>query len=206
MIRFFSAKRQGNSWRTFAKDQRGVSAVEMGFLFPIFLTFVVGMFDAGYYLYNRVQLDGAVAKAARDSSLESNIGTGATAIDNRVKDLMGLAAKDAEFVFSRQSYSNFNTALRLEPWTDTNGNGTCDGNEPYEDINGSSSWDRGGKAGQGGAKDVVVYEVTMRYPRLIPTEKILGIPDEATIKARTLIANQPYAQQSIKQNVVRNCN
>ena len=205
MIRMNSFAQQRSNWRSIASNQRGVTAVEMGFLFPIFLTFMVGMFDAGYYLYNRVQLDGAVAKAARDSSLESNIGTGSTAIDNRVKELMGLAAKNAEFTFSRQSYSNFNTALRLEPWTDTNANGTCDGGEPYEDINNSSSWDRGGKAGQGGAKDVVVYEVTMRYPRLMPTEKILGIDDEATIRARTLIANQPYAQQSLKQNTVRNC-
>jgi hypothetical protein len=156
-------------------------------------------------LYNRVQLDGAVAKAGRDSSLESNIGVRAAAVDQKVKDLMSIAAFSADYEFKRESYSTFNTAKRMEPWTDTNANGTCDGGEPYEDINRNSGWDRGGKAGQGGAKDVVVYEVTMTYERLFPTENMFGISNQATIKAKTLIANQPYAQQALTQNTVRNC-
>ncbi len=187
------------------RDQGGATAVEFAILLPMFIAFMVGMFDTGYYLYNRTQLDGAVAKAARDSSLEDNIGQRSAVIDERVKELMNIGAKKAEFTFHRESYSNFNTAKRMEPWTDTNSNGRCDANEPFEDINRSNKWDRGGKAGQGGAKDVVVYEVTMTYPRMFPTEKILGIDDEVTITATTLIANQPYAKQAQQTSVVRNC-
>lgn len=205
MIRMQNLAHRRNAVRSIARDEGGATAVEFALVLPMFIAFMVGMFDAGYYLYNRVQLDGAMAKAARDSSLESNIGNGSAAIDNRVKELMGIASRRAEFQFKRESYSNFNTAKRMEPWTDTNTNGVCDNGEPYEDINKSTTWDRGGKAGQGGAKDVVVYEVTMTYPRLFPTEKLFGFSNYATIKAKTLVANQPYAQQAITQNVVRNC-
>lgn len=205
MIRIGKTKLRPNTIRTIAKDDGGVTAVEFAIVLPIFMAFMIGMFDAGYYLYNRVQLNGAVAKAARDSSLESNIGTGAAAIDNEVKALIGIAAHSADFQFKRESFSKFSNAKRMEPWNDTNGNKKCDNGEPYEDMNNSSTWDRGGKAGQGGAKDVVVYEVTMTYERLFPTEKMFGISNEATLKAKTLIANQPYAQQKINQNTVRNC-
>ena len=205
MIRIRKTRLRPNAIRTIAKDDGGVTAVEFAIVLPIFLTFMVGMFDAGYFLYNRVQLDGAVAKAARDSSLESNIGNGAEEVDDQVKALMGIAAHSADFEFKRQSFSKFSSAKRMEPWNDTNGNKKCDNGEPYEDMNNSSTWDRGGKAGQGGAKDVVVYEVTMTYERLFPTENIFGIPNTATLKTKTLIANQPYAQQNLNQNTVRNC-
>ncbi len=205
MIRVLNSNRRRNDVRSLARDDSGATAVEFAIVLPMFLAFMVGMFDTGYYLYNRVQLDGAVAKAGRDSSLESNIGTGAQAIDNRVKELMDIGAHEAVYVFKRESFTKFANAKRMEPWNDMNGNKSCDNGEPYEDMNNSSSWDRGGKAGQGGAKDVVVYEVTMTYPRLFPTEALLGISDEVTIKAKTLIANQPYAQQNVNQNAIRNC-
>jgi TadE-like protein len=205
MIRMLKTKLRPNAVRTIAKDDRGATAVEFAIVLPIFLTFMVGLFDAGYFLYNRVQLDGVVAKAARDSSLESNIGDGAEEVDNQVKAMMGIAAHNAEFEFKREAFAKFTNTKRKEPWNDGNGNKVCDNGEPYEDINNSSTWDRGAKLGQGGAKDVVVYEVTMTYPRLFPTENMFGIPNEATIRTKTLIANQPYAQQNISQTAVRNC-
>lgn len=181
--------------RQIRTNERGAAAIEFAILLPVFIAFFLGMLDAGYYLYNRVQLDGAMAKASRDSSLENNIGVGATAVDNKVKDLMGIAAKSATFEFKRQSFSNFSTAKRMEPWVDNNSDGICNNGEPYEDVNNSNSWDRGGKSGQGGAKDVVVYEVIMTYPQFFPTHLFTGQENKVTISAKTLISNQPYTQQ-----------
>ncbi len=202
MIRILNSRRHLRSIR---KDERGVTAVEFAIVLPIFLSMVAGMFETGYFLYNRSQLEGAVAKAARDGSLESNVNGGASSIDQQVRELMGLAAKDATLTFTRQSFSKFGKVSQLEKFTDMNGNGNCDNNEPYEDINNSGTRDSGGKAGAGGAKDVVVYEVTMQYDRLFPIDKLFDMDPMATIKARTLVANQPYDAQGSAQVTVRNC-
>lgn len=202
MIRFAKLALRRISLR---RDERGVAAVDFAIVLPIFLSLVAGMFETGYFLYNRSQLEGAVAKAARDGSLEANVNGGATAIDQYVRELMAIAAKDATLTFTRQSFSKFGKVSQLEKFTDLNANGSCDNNEPYEDVNNSSTRDNGGKSGSGGAKDVVVYEVTMKYDRLFPVDKLFDMDRKATIVARTLVANQPYDAQGSAQITVRNC-
>jgi hypothetical protein len=46
-----------------------------------------------------------------------------------------------------------------------NGDGVCNAGEPFEDANANGSWDADqGKAGSGGARDAVLYEVQVTYP------------------------------------------
>ena len=49
--------------------------------------------------------------------------------------------------------------------------------------------------GQGGAKDVVVYSVTVTYPRLFPVAKLIGLSENVKLNATTVLANQPYGDQ-----------
>ena len=100
--------------------------------------------------------------------------------------------------FSRRYFKDFTKAAQAtaEPFTDTNANGRCDAGEPYQDNNNNSVWDKdGGDSGQGGAKDNVVYTVSISYPRMFKFGMI-GLPTTTNLTASTVLANQPYGDQS----------
>ena len=54
----------------------------------------------------------------------------------------------------------------------------------------------GGDAGQGGAKDITVYSVTVSYPRMFPISTLFGGSPNVNMTASTVLANQPYSEQS----------
>ena len=92
-------------------------------------------------------------------------------------------------------------------YSDTNSNGRCDANEPYEDANRNSTWDAdGGNAGQGGAKDATLYTVTISYPKIMPVTRLIGGSATTTLTAQTVLRNQPFGDQDVyAAPVVRNC-
>lgn len=192
--------------RPFADDVRGVTAVEFGIVAPVLCLFLVGAFDMAHSLYMTATLQGVVQKTARDSSIESNTTTvTADAIDDRVRAQVRAIANNATIVFSRRFYKTFAKAqaAQAETWTDTNRNGRCDAGEGYQDANANLVWDAdGGDAGQGKAKDRTVYTVTVSYPRLLPIWKFVGIGNTQTIIAKTVLQNQPYAEQTAYSTTV----
>ena len=94
-----------------------------------------------------------------------------------------------------------------EKWTDTNKNLTCDVGEPFVDDNDSGYWDSdGGSDGQGGAKDRVIYTVTVKYPAIVPMFRFIGGNPTHTVVATTILQNQPYSDhQATSYSTVRNC-
>ena len=91
-------------------------------------------------------------------------------------------------------------------WTDTNNNQTCDAGEQYKDVNNNGVWDADGGDATGGAKDRVVYTVVVTYPRLFPIASFVGLPTTTTVKATTVLENQPYADQTqYGTATLRNC-
>jgi hypothetical protein len=64
------------------------------------------------------------------------------------------------------------------------------------DANHNGVWDAdGGDAGQGGAKDVVIIKVIIRYERLFPAAGFIGYGNNVALVSDSVIANQPYGQQ-----------
>ncbi len=127
---------------------------------------------------------------------------------NQIKAL----ANNGTVTITRQWYRNYAQAAssQFEPWTDTNHNGTCDGpqgltpGEPYEDSNGNGVWNAtGGNLNQGGAKDAVLYTATVTYPRFFPLNNFIGGSSTTTVKAQTILRNQPYGDQGTP--AVRSC-
>ena len=60
--------------------------------------------------------------------------------------------------------------------------------------------------GQGGAKDVAIVTVTVTYDRLFPMANLIGLPEQVTVAANTVLANQPYAEQGTYAAAqTRNC-
>lgn len=192
------------------RDEAGATIIEFAMVAPVLGLLLLGAFDVAHTLYVRATLEGVVQKTARDSALESGTDTAAQVLlDEKVKKQIKALANNADVVITRRFYRSFAdaAAARAEQWTDTNGNGTCDGSEPFEDANMNNVWDEdGGNEGQGGAKDATLYTVTMTYPRMFPLYNLIGISRTAEVSAKTVLRNQPYGDQgSYLSMQVRNC-
>lgn len=186
-----------NFLSTLKQEKQGVAAVEFALVVPTFLILLMGGFEVGYTLYIQSVLNGEVQKAARDSSLETG-GTSATqtAVDTILRNTLLALNNSATITIKRNTYQNFTKAEARQP-EDANGNGVCELGETWYDRNYSGSYDDdGGVDGQGGAKDVVVYEAFVSYPRIFPVAKLIGLSSNVNLEARTVLANQPFGEQA----------
>jgi Flp pilus assembly protein TadG len=194
-----------------AQDTRGATIVEFGFVAPVMCLALIAAFDVGHTLYTRAVLQGIVQKTGRDFTLEDSASSQAQrdALDARVLKQAKALVNDSNVVVARRFYRTFSkaAAAQAEAFTDTNANSRCDAGEPYQDENLNNVWDKdGGNSGVGGAKDAVVYTVTMTYPRMLPALKFVGGSGDTKIVATTVLRNQPYGEQgNYAAPIVRNC-
>ncbi|MEH6789701.1 TadE/TadG family type IV pilus assembly protein [Parasphingorhabdus sp.] len=194
-------------FRNLKRDDSGAALVEFAFVAPVLILLIMGMMDIGHRIYATAILQGSVQKAARDASLDDG-SANASAIDDRVKNLMLPILQPepiSNFDFKRQNYTNFSDVSKPEDFTDTNNDGECNNGEPYDDLNGNDSWDDDrGTTGQGNAKDAVLYTVEVSYPRMFPMAGLIGLPENESIQASTVLRNQPFGEQSPRGGV-KNC-
>lgn len=189
------------------RQQQGTAVTEFGLIAPVFMVFMIGVYDITHMAYARSVFSGAVETAAREASLE----TGDTAeADAFVLDAIQPVVPGVVVETERESYFDFADIDRPEPWTDNLGkdedgewidyagfeNGTCDYGESFVDKNRSGEWEAdGGAEGNGGAGDVVIYTARATYT---PLFKIPFAPDswnERTMTARAVKKNQPFGDQ-----------
>ncbi|MCK9540401.1 MAG: pilus assembly protein [Novosphingobium sp.] len=190
--------------RFFGRDTRGVTLIEFALIAPALLIALMGLMDLGYNLYTNAQLQGAIQKAARDSTIEDP-GSRVGDLDNRVAEAVRVIAPHSTMQFDRSAYSNFRDVAQPEDFTDTNDNGVCDAGEPFEDANGNGTWDNDrGNAGPGGARDAVLYTVTVDYERLFPVARLIGLDGNFRLVAVTVLRNQPYGLQA-ERTEIGNC-
>ncbi|MEO9469144.1 TadE/TadG family type IV pilus assembly protein [Parasphingorhabdus sp.] len=194
MIGLFRKKR-------LSQDESGATLIEFAFVAPTFLLMLMGLFDLGYSVYMRSALTGVIQNAARDSALETGPAA-LTAIDKSVSDqIISLNSEidpddENDLKFERLSYFDYNNVSQPESYTDTNGNGSYDSGECFEDMNANDSWDADiGDDGIGGPNDVVLYTVTVSYDRLFPFWNMIGADKRQTLSATTVLKNQPYGDQ-----------
>lgn len=180
-------------------NQDGTSVVEFGLLAMPLTIMIMGVMDVGHSYYVDSVLNGAMNELARESSLEGSVSESQQAIvDARLKDTVRTVAPGANIEVIRRYYKTFSKAAAAlaEEYNDDNHNGTCDNNEMFIDTNNNDTWDAdGGDAGQGGAKDVVIIRVEVRYKRLFPTKKLIGLGEDVQLLTDSILANQPYGQQ-----------
>jgi Flp pilus assembly pilin Flp len=190
--------------RALGRDQRGATLVEFALIAPVLLLTLLGLFEMGYNYYIQAQLQGAIQKAARDATIESSIGNTA-AIDDRVARAVRMIVPGARVGFSRTSYTNFTDVSQPEDFTDLDGNGVCGNGEPFEDANANGTWDQDrGNLGQGGARDAVLYVVSVSYRRMFGVARLIGFPEMFTTEATTVVRNQPFGDQ-VTRAVAGNC-
>lgn len=181
--------------RRLKRDARGAAAVEFALVAPALLLTIMGIFDLSYNIYTNTMVQGAIQRAARDSTIEG-ADLRLSQIDDNVARAVRGVVPNAEIDFSRRAYASFSDVARPEDFSDSDDNGNCDNGEPFEDANRNGLWDADrGAVGQGGARDAVLYSVTVTYPRGFPMAGLIGLPDTVVTDATTVLRNQPYDLQ-----------
>lgn len=187
--------------RKIRADQRGVTAVEFAFVAPVFCLSLMGFFDLGYRTYVSSMVQGALHEAARLATVGDKT---PAQIDAHVKYRLLEFSDGATVTVNKKSYSDFSDVAKPELITqDTAPFGQYNSTDCYEDANKNGQYDQDrGSTGLGNAEDVVYYEVSISYPRIVPTPKFLGWSANDTVKGATVLRNQPYAARQTA-NVVR---
>ncbi len=188
-------------FRRLKRDEQGATLVEFALVSPVFFMALIGMFDICYNIYAASIINGALQKAARDSTIEA-ADNNQSSIDSRVSDAVRKVVPTAQFSFERSAYTNFSDVGRPEDFTDSNNDGMCNDGEAFEDVNGNAQWDADrGSTGFGGARDAVLYTVTVTYNRQFPLHKMIGLSPTVTTQATTVLRNQPFAMQDVTVTV-----
>jgi Flp pilus assembly protein TadG len=192
--------------RQLGNDREGATLVEFAFVAPVLMLIIFGLFDISHTQYTSSVLNGAMQKAGRDYSLQSAAASEA-AIDARVREqIAAVMPNNSTVTFQKQSVFDFADVNAPEDYTDLNGNGRCDAGEPYTDTNNNGTWNANrGRTGLGGARDVMIYTTTVTYPRMFPLFSMIGLPQNVTVTASTVLRSQPYDEQAARVTTVRNC-
>jgi hypothetical protein len=189
-------------------DERGAAIVEFALVLLPLLTVLLGGIDVGYQVYVRSVLQGALYDVARSGSLEApSLACGVGTVEERIgcalRTRSDAIARDATYDIDVSNFFDFSTVGRSEKLvTDYNNNGRYNAGDCFVDLNRNSAFDQdAGRAGVGGADDVVFYQVTLTMPRLVPTPEFLSLPQNYEITAQTAVRNQPYGRQAVPPTV-----
>lgn len=185
-------------------NKLGTALTEFALIAPVFLLLLMGIFDYCWQMYAQQVLQGAVSQSARLSTLES-FSADQKKLDANVLSKVLAVLPNATVEFKRKAYESYDLVGKPEPLTDKNGNGVWDTGECFEDMNGTGSWEADrGVSGNGGADDVVLYVATMKFNRVFPAWRMLGQPQEATLRAQTVLRNQPFGTNTSSREVICN--
>ena len=197
----FLIRRRGSM--RLARDERGTTILEFGLIAPSLCIMLLGALDFGHTLYMESVLQGAVQKAGRDGTLQQSSGSDDAerySIDQMVRHQLSTLYKNADITITRRFYRTFTDAAAQAPetFTDTDGDGLCDHGEPFDDRNSNGVRDTDGadSVDHAGARDNVVYTVTISYPRMFPIDRLIGGSGTTRLTATTVLSNQPYGDQA----------
>ena len=191
-------------WRRLTTDRRGVTAVEFGFVAAPLVLILLATFDLGYRSYMASVLQGVVQAAARRATVG---GQTSEQIDAYVQSQITSFSRGATVDITKKSYSDFTNVKQLEKITsDTapvgtynagsvRADGTVVNGDCYDDVNNDWRRDDMGITGLGNADNVVYYQVSVTFTRLVPMH-MLGWSDSETVSASTMLRNQPFAASS----------
>ncbi|UAB77200.1 pilus assembly protein [Erythrobacter sp. SCSIO 43205] len=180
------------------RDTQGAALTEFALVAPVLILMIMGIFDMAHSSYTNSLMNGAIQKAARDLTLETGVVRQEDIDDRVINQVRNVVPATAKVELVKLSHFEFEDIGQEEEYTDTNGNGKCDGGEPYIDYNNNGQWDKDrGAEGIGGARDAVLYTVNVSYDRLLPMAYLAGLSDTINLSASTVLRNQPYAEQVV---------
>ncbi|MBT5186226.1 MAG: hypothetical protein HOH19_09485 [Kordiimonadaceae bacterium] len=179
-------------------DNRGAFAVEYALLLPLFTTLTLGSMEMGRILMVYASLEGAVTEATR-ISITGNIPDGYSTIDEYIRayveENLEVIGVDDGVTISMNVYDSFSDIGNPEPFTDEDGDQTYDVGECYTDINSNNSWDTDmGATGTGGEENIMVMELSVDLPYLMPTyiSGMIGAGEYLPLSTSTAVRNEPF--------------
>jgi Flp pilus assembly pilin Flp len=174
------------------RDARGATIIEFAMILPALCIMLLAIFELGYRSYATSVLQGALHEAARMATVG---GVSQATIDARVRSRLSNFNNHGTVTITTSSYYDFTGVAVPERLTsDTTPIGTYNTGDCYEDANGNSQYDLDrGRSGMGGAEDIVRYQVSFAFPRIVPIYQFLGWGSTETITANTVLRNQPFA-------------
>jgi Flp pilus assembly protein TadG len=178
------------------RDIRGLAAPEFALILLPLCLLLFGGLEMGYQLYVRAVLQGAMERATRLTTLQN---VDSNAIEADIEATVKRVAPNATVLTTKGSFTKFSQINALERLTrDVNNNGVLDSGDCWEDVDndGTRNIASDGKAGIGGADDIVQYKTQVSYPRILPLYRFIGIGNTATLTATTMTRRQPYQLQS----------
>ena len=186
-------------------DRSGATLTEFAFVGPVLIMMIMGIFDMAHTQYTTAMVNGAMQKAGRDMTLE-NAGSQQAVIDAAVSaQVRTVVPNGAVIEFERLSHYDFSDIGEAEEFDDDNGDGVCNDGEVFVDANENGQWDANrGSDGIGGARDAVLYTAIVTYPRMFPMYGLIGMPQTITLRASTVLRNQPYDEQD-RSDTTGNC-
>ncbi|HEY0412789.1 MAG TPA: TadE/TadG family type IV pilus assembly protein [Allosphingosinicella sp.] len=182
------------------RDRRGATIVEFAIVCPVLCLTLLGFMELGYKSYVGSIVQGALHEAARSATVGDKTGA---QIDALVQDRLKSFSSGATITINKSSYTNFSDVKMPEKITqDTAPLGSYNTGDCYEDANGNGAYDIDrGKSGLGGSDDIVNYEIVMTFPPIVPLWRMIGGPSTETIRASTVLRNQPYASRTTSVTV-----
>jgi hypothetical protein len=181
-------------FRQLGHDERGLNVVEFAIVSVPLFVILLAFLDIGYRIYLEVVVEGTLNKAVRRATVG---GVSASAIDDYVKSQLVAFSKNAVITINKRSYYDFTRVGKPEKITqDTVPLGVYNIGDCFEDANHNGVWDSdSGSNGLGGSDDIVYYQVSVVFPRVVPLGKFLGFSAMETVTANTVLRNQPYGAQ-----------
>lgn len=197
--------------RRLKRDERGIAITEFGFVAPIFLLMLMGIFDQGFAMYIQSVLQGATQEGARQASLENTLWSDIESrVNQQVRNVVPSSDPSTQITFALDPtyYQNYNEIGMPEDFEDkfrgtpSVKNGIYDPDECFVDRNGNRQWDQDvGLEGRGGAQDVVSIRASLTYRRIFPFWKMVGQPQDQVLTATTFLRNQPFSAQATRVGV-----
>jgi len=188
--------------RRLRDDERGATILEFGILLVPMSVLLLGMLDVGYMMYVKSTMQGALNDVARAATVEKPVFTSqgsdvSAKIDAAIKGRMNKLVKGGTYTITKTSYYQLSGIGKAEKMTkDANSNGKVDKNDCWEDVIKNGTFDlSGGKTGVGGADDAVLYTVNVKRDRFTPMAGLVGMPAKYSISVKTIVRNQPFADQ-----------
>jgi Flp pilus assembly protein TadG len=174
------------------RDSKGATIVEFALILPVMCMMLLGTLDLGYRSYVGSVVQGTLHDAARMATVG---GVSTAQIQTFVTNRLQAFSRNATITTTTRSYADFTGVKVPETITqDTSPFGVYNPGDCFQDTNGNGSYDTDrGRNGNGGAEDVVYFEVTMTYPHIVPVGRLFGWGSNVTTTQNTVLRNQPFA-------------
>ncbi|MCR9174511.1 MAG: pilus assembly protein [Alphaproteobacteria bacterium] len=185
--------RLGHKPKTFRGDTRGSVATEFATTGAALILMLLTLLEGAGMMMAQGVMDNAVNRAARYGM--TGAGGDFAARESQIVEIIrsstfGLLDPD-KIAIDTQAYDSFSSVGDSEVVFDSNGNGTLDSGESFDDKNGDGIQQIStGTSSPGGAGEVVVYQVVYKWKGLTPLmTKTVG---EVTLRANLPVKNEVF--------------